>query len=318
MRCSGAMVSLCAMMSRYSYHGTTWIDLERPSEDELRRVARELSLSERFVDEALAPTPMPLVASEKGIVLLALHFPAPGDGDGEMREQEVDFIVGERFILTVRYEVIAPLHRLKKVLETQHIVSPRSDMTTGTLLEILFAHLYTAIREHGHASARTLASIEHDMFNDLERHTVRQISNVSRAFLHVEASLANQEEPLARFLKALSSRGPFDEAFAERAERILAERAQAARLAATYRAVATELRETNAALLEARQNEIMKTLTVITFGMLPLELIALVFSMHALGTPLEHDPNAFWVIMAIMAGIAGLMTLFFARKRWLS
>jgi magnesium transporter len=81
--------------------------------------------------------------------------------------------------------------------------------------------------------------------------------------------------------------------------------------------MATELRETNAALLEARQNEIMKTLTVANFIFLPLELIAFVFGMHALGTPLESNPNAFWIIMAFMLGIIGVMTIYFARKRWI-
>ncbi len=306
------------MISRYAYHGRVWIDLERPTEEEVHRLAREFSIGERLEMELISPTPMPLVASDAGITFLVLHFPARGAGDGEVRDQEVDFIVGEKFIITVRYEVVAPLHHLRKVLETQQLLSPHDDMTTDVLLEILFAHLYTSIRDHSNTSANRLTHIEHDMFNDLERHTVQKISNAIREFLHIEASLANQEEPLSRFLKTLSTRELFGTSFAERADRILAERAQAARLVGTYRAVATELRETNASLLEARQNEIMKTLTLITVTMMPVELVTFVFSMHALGTPLAQEPNAFWIILAIMLGTGGLMLLFFARRRWLS
>ncbi|MCX6789948.1 MAG: hypothetical protein NTV60_00270 [Candidatus Kaiserbacteria bacterium] len=61
----------------------------------------------------------------------------------------------------------------------------------------------------------------------------------------------------------------------------------------------------------------MKTLTVINFIVLPLELITFIFGMHALGAPLEQNPNAFWIIMAAMLGIGGLMTTLLARKRWL-
>ena len=307
------------MISRYTYHGRVWIDLERPTNEEVHLIAKEFSIDERLEAELISPTPAPLVASDAGVTFLVLHFPTHGAADGEIRDQEVDFVIGDTFLITARYEVVAPLHRLRKVLETQQLISPHYALTTDVLLEILFVHLYTSVRDHIKDSAHRLAHIEHDMFNGLERHTVRLISGASREFLHIEASLANQEEPLTRFLKTLSARKSFSGVtFSERAERILAEHAQAVRLVTTYRAVATELRETNASLLEARQNEIMKTLTVITFGMLPLELIALVFGMHAAGAPLEQDPNAFWIILAIMLGTGGLMMIFFARRRWFS
>ncbi len=304
------------MIFRYAYHGGVWVDLEHPTEDEVRSIAQEFSIGERLETELFSPTPSPLVASDVGVTFLVLHFPTDGEVDGEIRDQEIDFIIGESFIITVRYEVVAPLHRLQKILEAQQLLSPKDMVETDTLLEVIFLHLFTSVREHTSHVADRLARIEHDMFNGLERTTVRHISNVSREFLHVEASLANQEEPLARFLKALTAQKSFGASFAERAERIVAERAQVARLVKTYRAIATEMRETNTALLEARQNEIMKTLTVVNFIFLPLELITFIFSMHALGTPLSQNPNAFWIIVAIMLGTSGLTAIIFARKRW--
>lgn len=305
------------MISRYEQHGRVWIDLERPTDEEVHTIAQEFSISERLEAELVSPTPAPLVASDAGVTFLVLHFPTHGADDGEIRDQEVDFIVGDTFIITIRYEVIAPLHHLRKALEAQQLLAPHHALTTDVLLETLFSHLYSSVRNHITTSASRLSHIEHDMFNGFERHTVRTISSASREFLHVEAALANQEEPLIRFLKAVALQDHFGKAFGERVERIRAERAQTVRLAATYRAVATELRETNASLLESRQNEIMKTLTVVTFIMLPLELITFVFSMHALGTPLEENPNAFWIILAIMLGTSGILTFFLARKRWI-
>ncbi|HUX81001.1 MAG TPA: magnesium transporter CorA family protein [Candidatus Paceibacterota bacterium] len=304
------------MLFRYAYRGGVWVDLEHPTEEEIRSIVEEFSISERLQTELFEPTPAPLVASDAGVIFLVLHFPTHGTVDGEVEDQEVDFVIGANFIITVRYKVVASLRSLQKLLETQKIVSPDDTMESDTLLEIIFIHLYTSVRDHINTVAGRLTHIEHDMFNGFERTTVRAISNTSREFLHTEASLANQEESLGRFLKACITKGIFGTTFTERAERILAERAQVARLGATYRAVATELRETNASLLEAHQNEIMKKLTVISFGVLPLELIALVFGMHALGTPLEQDPYAFWIILAIMLVVGALMVTFFARRRW--
>ena len=305
------------MIFRHEYRGGVWIDLEQPTGDEIRDIAKEFSINERLEQELLSPTPTPLVASEGGMALLVLHFPAHGAEDGITENQEVDFIVGANLILTVRYEVIAPLYHLQKLLEAQRMLSEHAALTTDVLLEILFAHLYTSIHDHTNHIVSHIARIEHDMFEGAERKTILSILQVSREFLHMETSLADQEEPLSRFLMLLSGPDFFGEPFLERSERMLTQRAQIERLVETHRAIVTELRETNIALLEARQNEIMKTLTVITFSVLPLELLALIFGMHELGTPLEQNPNAFWIIITVMLGVVGVMTLFFARRRWI-
>lgn len=305
------------MLFRYEYSGGVWVDLEHPTEEDVRAIAQEFGIGERLEAELFTPTPAPLVSSETAMTFLVMHFPTYGDMDGETREQEIDFVVGDNFIITVRYEVVESLHHLQKLLEAQQLISPHDTLATDVLLEILFAHLYTSVRDHTSHIASRLAHIEHDMFNSgLGRITVRLISDISREFLHVEAALANQEEPLSRFVKALSARGAFGKSFGERAERVLAERAQVARLVKTYRAVATELRETNASLLEARQNEVMKTLTIVNFIFLPLGLISWTFSMRTEGMPIIDSPHAFWIVLALMLGVTVLLTAFFIRKRW--
>lgn len=305
------------MVFRHEHQGGVWIDLEQPDENEIREIAREFSINERMERELLAPTPVPTVAGDAGVALLVLHFPAHGAQDGETKSQEIDFVIGKHFIITVRYELVAPLHHLKKLLETQQLVAKKTHITTDLLLEILFLHLYTSMRDHTNHIADNLARVEKDMFDGRERLTVRAISNISREFLHVEAALTNQEEPLKRFLQMLEEHVFFGPAFAARALRINAERAHVARVVRTHRAVATELRETNLALLESRQNEIMKTLTMITVVVLPLELIAFIFDMHAPGTPLLENPNAFKIIMGLMLAAVALTVMYFARKRWI-
>lgn len=309
------------MIYRQAHRGGVWVDLENPSDEEIRDAAKEFGVSERLETELLAPSPFPLVANESEAALVVLHFPAHGADheaqDGGTENQEIDFIVGKGFVITVRYEVVAPLHRLRKLLESQELSEGSADITTETLVEILFAHLYAAVREHTNHIADRLTRVEREMFDGHERHTVRQISGVNREYLHLEASLANQEEPLSRFLATLAHSEFFGEHFEERRTRILTERGQVARLLSTHRAVATELRETNSALLEARQNEIMKALTMLTVIVLPLELIAFVFAMHVPGQPLEHNPQAFEIIMGMMLGAVALILIYFAKKRWL-
>ncbi len=305
------------MIFRSEYRGGVWVDLERPDEEEIRTIAQEFGVSEQIERELVAPSPAPLVTGSEEMTLMVLHFPAPGATDGDTKTQEIDFIVGKDFIISIRYELVAPLHHLKKLLEAQELVQGKTKVTTDVLLEILFAHLYTAMRDHVNHVAANLSRVEKGMFDGRERLTIRDISNISREFLHIEASLANQEDALGHFLRATNDIGIFGPSFSERANRILAERSHVARLVKTHRAVAIELRETNAALLEYRQNDIMKTLTTITIIVLPLELIAFSFGMHLKGTPLTDNPNAFSYVMVIMLATTAVTALYFAWKRWI-
>lgn len=305
------------MIFRYEYPGGVWVDLERPSVDEIQQVAQEFSIHERIKAELVFPTPTPLAAQDERMALLVLHFPAHETENGGVKNQEIDFVVGNNFILTVRYDTVVSLHHLKKMLETQQLVEEHGGIATDVLLEILFAHLYASARDHTKHLAGNLSRVEHDMFDGHEHATVQLISDIGREFLHLDAALADQEETLTFFLTMLAGRGFFGTSFAERSGRILAERIQVMRFVGTHRAIANELRETNTALLGARQNEIMKTLTTITVLVLPLELIASVLVLDLPGTPLRNDPNAFYIVLAIMLGSIALTALFFARKRWI-
>lgn len=305
------------MIFRHEYLKGIWVDIEQPDENEIRQVAEEFSLGEHIEKELLYPTPMPLVSNDESMALLVLHFPAHGVSDGETKNQEVDIVVGKNFIITVRYEVVAPIHHLKKLLEAQNMVEGRTPITTDVLLEVLFSHLYTSVRDHINQVADNLSRVEKDMFDGRERTTVRSISNISREFLHAEAALATQEESLNNFMSAMAQKEFFDSSFKLRAERIKVERSNVARVVKTHRAVATELRETNVALLSVKQNAVMKTLTTVNFIFLPLGLISWTFAMRTKGMPLVDSPNAFWLVLAIMFGVAMLLTAFFIKRRWL-
>ena len=76
-----------------------------------------------------------------------------------------------------------------------------------------------------------------------------------------------------------------------------------------------ELRETNNSLLSTKQNEVMKTLTVLAFLFLPISFMASLFGMSNI--PLAATPPGFWFALGIMAIIAFSCLLYFRHKEWL-
>jgi|SRR3989338_3827939 len=299
------------MVFRFGESDVRWIDLEHPTADEVREVADELGFGGRIVEELLSPTPFPRVLHEEETLLLVLHFPA------ERTVQEVDFVVGKHFVLTVRYEVVAPIHELRKMLETNALTHFREPVAVEALLELLFNHLFMNIRDYATSAGKRLERIERDMFTDKEGVTIQAISEISRVFLHLEAAVANHEAPLELFLHELEEHAFFNDAFTTRVNRILAEHAQTLHLIEALRAVATEIRETNAGLLNARQNEIMKVLTIMAFVTFPLSLIASILGMNTDYLPIVGLPHDFWIIMGIMFSFTICFFIFFRIKHWI-
>ena len=81
--------------------------------------------------------------------------------------------------------------------------------------------------------------------------------------------------------------------------------------------IVKELQETNSQLLETKQNEIIKTLTIITVLTAPTALIAAIFTIPAAGIPLVDTAYGFQIIMGITLLLSLLLLMFMKIKKWL-
>jgi Mg2+ and Co2+ transporter CorA len=79
------------------------------------------------------------------------------------------------------------------------------------------------------------------------------------------------------------------------------------------REAVSELRETNNSLLDTRETETMKRLTIVAFLTLPASVIANFFQMGTFHTPIVGMPNDWLIITLIM--FSGTVCLF-AWGKW--
>lgn len=305
------------MITRHSRNGVAWVDLESPSREELRTVMDEFGIGARVEEEIISPTPYPLVLSCPKYIYLILHFPVPNPSGGA-RSQEVDFIVGKKFLITVRYEVVESLHSLHRVFEAEELLGlPTKSRNADALVERVLRHLYGAIREQTEQSARTLERIEENIFAGKEREMVRAISLAGRVLLRFDSLLSRHAESLSILLEELAKPTFFGKPFEEHAAHIQAEHDHTVALVRSYREVAIELRRTNESLLTSSQNEVMKILTIMAFVTFPLMLVTSAFGMNTSYLPLVGLPGDFWIVIAIMTLLTISFYTYFRIKKWL-
>lgn len=303
------------MITRYTHRKITWIDLESPTREEVRMISEELGIPPLVSNELFTPTVRSKVDLYKNFIYLILHFPILNVSRGVTREQEVDFVIGKNIIVTTHYETVDTIHEFSRMFEVHSLID-KTELGThaGFVFFYLARELYRSVTVELEGVGLELRQIENQIFTGRERDMVEVISVMHKQLLTFKQSLRLHEEVLASL--ELAGKHFFGDSFGYHLRAIQGEYAKAASQLEGHRETLAELRETNTALLSTKQNDIMKNLTVMTFMMLPLSLIAGIFSMETAHSPILGTPADFWFIVGIMLFFAGVIFLYFRYRKW--
>ncbi len=311
---SHRVIMIC-MQSRHEHNGLLWVDLESPTTDEIRAIAAEFGIDALVAAELLLPSVKPRTEFRPSYVYLVLHFPALRHSH-KSREQEVDFIIGNTFIITTHYDTVDPLHKFSKVFEVNSMLDTGE---IGAHAGFLFFHLlkkmYKAIEHEVEYVRHDLGAIEEHIFSHQHVEMVEAISRSARDLLNLRQTI----EPHREALKSLEEEGAkfFGDEFAPYLRALSNDYYRVHNHIMRNTESLHELRETNNSLLTTKQNETMKVFTILAFVTFPLSLLAAIFDINTVDNPFEHLSNGFWIVIGIMVFTSVLMFIYFKRKKWL-
>jgi magnesium transporter len=303
------------MHTRHEHKGLVWVDLESPSRDEVQDIVDEFGIEPLVAQELLLPSSKPRAEFYPEHIYLVLHFPALRHTH-KSREQEVDLIVGKRYLITAHYDTIDPLHKFSKVFEVNSLLE-RGVLGehAGFLLFSMMKKLYKAVEHEVEYIRHDQAVIEEHIFSG---HEVAMVSTISRAARDL-LNLRQVIEPHREILRELEAGGArfFGEDFAPYLRAISDEYYRVHNHITRETESLHELRETNNSLLSTKQNEVMKTLTVITAITAPLTLITGLFGISSQYIPIIDSPGGFWFVVALMVVTGVLIMYLFKKEHWL-
>lgn len=303
------------MISRQTYGKLTWVDLESPTHKEVRAIADEFALAPLIAEELLLPSTKPRVEFCGAHVYVILHFPALRQARGSF-EQEVDFVIGRDFLITTHYDVVDPLHKFSKVFEVNSILErEHAGEHAGFLFFHMLRKLYRSIEHELDHLARDLLYIEENIFAGREVEMVKALSRSARDLLNVRQTI----EPHREVLKTLESDGGafFGNEFSPYLRALANEYYRVHNHVMRSTDSLHELRETNNSLLSTKENETMRTLTLMALLTFPLALFVAIFDINAEYNPIIGKPYDFWIIVGIVLFFGALMLWYFRHKKWL-
>lgn len=304
------------MLIKHTYRGLIWIDLESPTPEEIREIASTYHLHPLVVHELAAPTLKPKVDLYEEFIYLILHFPRLRRGNRAASDQEIDFIVGKKFLITVRYGGSDAVHIFTKMFEASALLDKRS---MGAHAGFIFFHLLGKLYEellHEIAAVReTLRDTENRIFSGEEREMVLSLSRTSRDLLDFRRSLSLHRDVLESF--EVAGAKMFGEDFRFHLRTLIGDYYRVEHAVMGNAEFLAELRETNNSLVSTKQNEVMKTLTILAFIALPATTVLTLFQIDAASRPIVGTRFDFWILVLLVIGIAFSLYFFFKRKRWL-
>jgi magnesium transporter len=309
--------TLGAMISRYTYHGLTWVDLESPNREELLHISEEFGLSKLVEEEIFSTSLRSKVDLYDNFIYLILHFPVYNKKNELRNDQELDFIIGKNFIVTVRYEAIDPIREFASLFENAEQLDQHKKISdTGIMFMEMMKKLYKTSSQELEQITNRIPVIENKIFTDNEEAMVKIISQTNRKMLDFKQAIRFHGDIL-RSYEAASKRF-FGEEYGYYAATITSEFNKVNNVLEGHHDLLKELQRTNDSLLSAKSNEILRTFTILTFVMLPLTLITSIFSMNTVSSlTFIKSSTDFYIILSAMLLTGICMFIYFRLKKWI-
>jgi magnesium transporter len=303
------------MVERFKQGKLIWINLKNPSTIEVQKAMVELNLPPLLMGDLTTTVPRNSAIKVEDTIKITLDFPVVKQLNID-HQYEVKFLISKKSLLTVQYEEMEGIDRFKRQFEVATTLRKTQKNITGTHLFVsLFNNLYDTTSSKLDYIESKLADIESQIFENNEKQMVYEISNVSKKLIAFRHTIHGHED-IFEEMKSLFA-DMHGKVFETDFESIQAQYFALQRKANTQYETLAALRETNAAMLTTKQNEVIKTLTIMAFITFPLTLFSSMFGMNTEATPIIGHKADFWIIVSIMVAVTISFFTFFRRKKWL-
>ncbi len=303
------------MIERFSQGKVSYINVHNPTTEEAQSLMVEFNVPPALMNDTLTPVPQNYVTMIDGVIKMVIDFPVVKHIDAA-HPYEVKFIITKKAFITIAYEEMEALDRFKKQFEVAAVTHKNGkSLSSAHLFFVLMQEFYQTAASKLDYINSILADIEAEIFNDNEKQMIVDIGKTGKkliAFRHVLSTHEDVLLTLRPLVETLYKNGTHNEL----SEIIHLYYLILNRTSASFETLSA-LRDTNMAMLTAKQNEIMKVLTIMAFITFPLTLFSSLFGMNTTATPIIGHPYDFWIIVSVMAFVTAFFFTIFKIKKWI-
>ncbi|OGZ38015.1 MAG: hypothetical protein A3F21_01810 [Candidatus Portnoybacteria bacterium RIFCSPLOWO2_01_FULL_38_39] len=292
-----------------------WIDISGPKEKDLENLKEKFKLHPFIVRQFLPSIQRPKIEEYPNQLFMVLHFPVFDSKKRETKPIELDFIVFPQTFITSHQGDIPSLEIFFEDCRIQEHHKSQYFKTSGHLLFGLLDFMIDACLPMLDHVAEKIDKIESQVFKGKEKEMLNEISLVKKDLIDFRRAI----KPQRSVLEILEKKSPriFSRETRHLAQEVIGSNIRVWNVLENLRELIISIEQTNNSLLSYKLSDIMKILTVISFITFPLSVIVGFFGMNLEQIPLIRHPLAWLFIILFMIFTAGIMLIYFKKKKWL-
>ncbi len=288
--------------------GCLWVDIEQPGDEEHRLLREAFGFHELAVAGCVSRTKHARLNDYGDYLYLVFHAV---DRVLPLGADEIDAFLGARYLVTYHPGRVAAIEEIRaRALEVPAVMERGPDRILAELMDSV-ADGYITSMERLNAE---IDGIEQGLFKRGAASALRNVFAMKKDVLHFRRMVSPLREVVNRL-----TRGEFKTISREEAvvfRDVHDHVYRVSEMLESFRDTLTSALEVYLTVVSNRTNEAVKVLTVFSIILMTLSFFAGVYGMNV-PLPFAGRPWAVFAILAVMAGTALSLLLFFRNKKWI-
>ncbi|OHB80248.1 MAG: hypothetical protein A2W31_03150 [Planctomycetes bacterium RBG_16_64_10] len=290
-----------------------WIDMEDPTQEEVRAVDAVIDLDDEAWDDCLRGLQRPRIDEYENYLFLVVYGLLDPEQGADGQPRKLAAFCGDRFLLTVHHEALPSIDRLRARCQQHaaHVLGFGVDHLLYNILDAM-ADNYLSVSEAYEGQLEKLEDRSLQLAAD--ESVLRELADLRRRLLELRRIATAQLDVIEPI-----SEGEYDyisEALGRRFAHVRDHLLKVVEHVDSLRELGGGVRDNYHAALAVRTNAVIRTLTVFASVLLPLSLIAGIYGMNLPVWPSSAQRWSFWAVIGVMAAVAAGLLWSFRRKRW--
>ncbi|MFJ8244170.1 magnesium/cobalt transporter CorA [Peribacillus asahii] len=286
-----------------------WVDFFQPNEEEQEELARFFQFHPLAIEDCLDDfIQRPKIDYYETYQFIILHVLKKAD----LRPVELDLFVGNRWLVTFHNEELEELTIVWERLKKDISMKKGPFFLMHGLIDYIVDEYYPTV----YSIENQLNQIEDNTENETIAELIDQLFDLRSDLSKLRRTIMPMRDLLYRMTSSdrISYLQEQHSYFNDVYDHLL----KLAEMLEAYRDFSSDIRDNYLSVNSNNMNKTMMTLTVITTIFMPLTFIAGVYGMNFSFMPELNWRYGYFVVLAMMGGIALLMFWYFVKKGWLS
>jgi magnesium transporter len=244
------------------------------------------------------------------VVLMMLRF---DEGSQTVLSEQVSLVLGSNFVISFQENIGDVFDQIRDRIRNAkgRIRKMGADYLMYALLDAVVDNYFGILEKLG----EKIESLEEELVGDPSERTLQQIHNLKREMVFLRKSVW----PLRELISGLerSESALIEESTGVYLRDVYDHTIQVIDTVESFRDMVSGMLDIYLSSISNRMNSVMKVLTIIATIFIPLTFVAGIYGMN-----FEHMPELKWrwgyaAVWLVMLAVAGVMILYFIRKKWL-